>query len=255
MYFMEAINKTYIFKFGDKYFSSVKQGNSKDIDTTLDNLTLEDLILSDDLGKASRFPFGEEAKTRIQYQLSYKLIHMSGSQMTLYNEELMSIVTKAVNESNEKSQYSSIFAVDNYNNSDKKEEEAAEKRKSFKMNALFHNKMYRFQKVNSNEYLESFTLAGTDEFTFRNHGLKNVDSRVVITSMTFTNDIDKAYIFNTNSGYFGYDLTEREVMDYLEETGEVERFQSINTEGVTSLKIFKDRVDMQGGSISIKRGV
>ena len=44
-------------------------------------------------------------------------------------------------------------------------------------------------------------------------------------------------------------------MDYLEDTGKVERFQSINTEGVTSLKIFKDRVDMQGGSISIKRGV
>ena len=28
MYFMEAINKTYIFKFGDKYFSSIRLGGS-----------------------------------------------------------------------------------------------------------------------------------------------------------------------------------------------------------------------------------
>lgn len=251
---METINKTYVFKLGDKYFTSINLSGSKDINTTFDNLTIDDLILTDDLGKASRFPFGKEEESPTQYMLFYKLNRLGG-QMTLYNEELMSIVTDAINESNEESKYSSILAVENYNESDKKEEKPTEKRRNLKMNALSHNKMYRFQKVNSDEYLESFTLADIDEFTFRNHGLKNVDSRVVITSMTFTNDIDKAHIFNTDSGYFGYDLIESEVMDYLEDTGKVERFQSINTEGVTSLKIFKDRVDMQGGSISIKRGV
>ena len=250
---MEAINKTYIFKFGEKYFSSIRLGGSKDIDSTLDNLTIDDLILTDDLEKASRFPFEKEEEYSKQYMLFYKLNRLGG-QMILYNEELMSIVTKTINKSNEKSNYSSILSVES-DSSDKKEEELTEKRRNLKMNAFSHNKMYRFQKVNSNEYLESFTLAGTDEFTFRNHGLKNVNSRVVITSMNFTNDIDKAYIFNTDSGYFGYDLTESEVMDYLEDTGKVERFQSINTEEVGSVRIFRDRVDMQGGSISIKRGV
>lgn len=249
---METINKTYVFKLGDKYFGGIRD-NSKGINSTLDNLTIDDLILTDDLGKASRFHFGKEEESPTQYMLSYKLNRLGG-QMTLYNEGLMSIVTKTINKSNEKSNYSSILSVES-DSSDKKEEGLKEKRRNLKMNAFSHNKMYRFQKVNSNEYLESFTLAGTDEFTFRNHGLKNVDSRVVITSMSFTNDIDKAYIFNTDSGYFGYDLTESEVMDYLEETGEVERFQYVNSEEVGSVKIFRDRVDMQGSSISIKRGV
>lgn len=250
---MEAINKTCIFKFGDKYFASIRLGGSKDINTTFDNLAIDDLILTDDLEKASRFHFEKEEESPKQYMLVYKLNRLGG-QMILYNEELMSIVTKTINKSNEKSNYSSILSVES-DSSDKKEEELTEKRRNLKMNAFSHNKMYRFQKVNSNEYLESFTLAGTDEFTFRNHGLKNVNSRVVITSMTFTNDIDKAYIFNTDSGYFGYDLTEPEVMGYLEETGEVERFQYANSEEVGSVKIFRDRVDMQGSSISIKRGV
>ena len=101
---METINKTYIFKFGDKYFSSVKVGNSKDIDTTLDISTIDDLILTDDLEKAYLFPFGKEAKSPTQYKLAYRLNRLGG-QMTLHHEELTSLVIKAINESNEKSQY------------------------------------------------------------------------------------------------------------------------------------------------------